>query len=158
MAVTTTKLNKTREKVIPSRANFRIQEKHPICSEREETLTWLNKLAWFSKTENLSISGNWFEQLILLYTPAWYIVLFAVTYFPSEISSILENFYLFSISLLGDHLCKFNWENFTKILNKSVHCSWAAKKVLIWRTSKTLILSFWGYISFMKNKAEAVSG
>ena len=47
---------------------------------------------------------------------------------------------------------------FTKILNKSVHHSWAAKKVLISRTCKTLVLSFWWYINFIKNEAEAVSG
>ena len=50
------------------------------------------------------------------------------------------------------HHCKIYRENFTKILNKSVYHGRAAKKVLILRTSKTPILSFWGYISFIKNK------
>ena len=59
---------------------------------------------------------------------------------------------LFLITLQRCHQCKAHGENLTKILTKSVHHGWAAKKVLILSASKTPILSFLGYINSIKNK------
>ena len=78
--------------------------------------------------------------------------------YPSNGEKINWRIFTFFNNLTESHLRKFHWENFTKILNKSVHHSWGAKKVLVLKTSKMLVLSFWGDVNFMKNKAEAVSG